>query len=165
MIVWLKVAHILALMVWCAGLLVFPSLYVQRNRVGSRDELDELQRVVRMLYIGVTSPAAFVAVVAGTALMFAREVFSPWMMAKLVAVGVLVMIHVRDGYVVLGLFEPGRRYGRWRGVLGTATTLCAIATVLALVLAKPELDPDVLPAWLRQPGGLQSLLETMRPMP
>ncbi|MFL9824209.1 CopD family protein [Rhodoplanes sp. SY1] len=174
---WLKVLHIVALIVWCGGLLVLPGLLRQRNQLGEGKALQDLQRFTRRLYIRVASPAAFVAVVAGTALIFLREVFTIWMMAKLVAVGVLVALHMRDGYVILAVFHPDGRYAAWRGVLATSATLTTIAAILVLVLGKPLLGLDMLPAWMHEPGGLravvetalpgrvQSSLDTMRPMP
>lgn len=165
MIAWMKAVHIVALMVWCAGLLVLPSLYVQRSQLRSREPVQDLHRFTRAVFINITSPAAFVAVIAGTALIFMRDVFTIWMVLKLAAVGVLVVLHIKEGYLLLYLFDPGHRYARWRQVLETAVTLTVILVILGLVLAKPPVDLAGLPGWLREPGGLQSLLETMRPIP
>lgn len=164
MIAWMKAVHILALAVWCAGLLTLPSVYVQRNgRTG--DELHDLHRFARILFVNIASPAAFVAVAAGVVLIFARETFTAWMALKLAAVGALALLHVRDGFIILHLFDDAGRYAAWRCWISTATTLTIITIILWLVLAKPIFDTDALPAWLLQPGGLQSLLETMRPIP
>ena len=162
MIALTKAIHIAALIVWCAGLLVVPMIYVRRN--GLRGEpLHELHRFARSLFIQIMSPAAFVAVVAGTLLIFLRDVFTVWMALKFVAVGVLVGFHLRQGYIILHLFEPGGSYARWRQYVTTGSTVSAIIAVLLLVLAKPRIDIE-LPPMLR-PGGLQSLLETIIPMP
>jgi protoporphyrinogen IX oxidase len=164
MIAWTKAFHIAALTIWCAGLLMLPTVYARRT--GLRGEpLHELHRFARALFINVASPAAFVAVIAGIGLIFLREVFTVWMALKLLAVGVLVGLHVRQGYIILHLFEPNRRYARWRQHLAVAGTLSAIAAILILVLAKPHFDVERLPDWLLRPGGLQSLLETMIPIP
>jgi len=152
-------------MVWCAGLLVLPVIYAQR-KVLRGPPLHDLHRFARATFINVTSPAAFLTVVAGTALIFLRDVFTVWMALKLVAVGALTVLHMRQGYVLLKVFDPGRGYARWRQVLTTVTTLAVISAILFLVLAKPHVDiARSLPDWLLTPGGLQSLLETMMPMP
>jgi uncharacterized membrane protein len=165
MIAALKSLHILALIVWCGGLLVLPGLFSQRAHIADQRAVVELQRYTRRLFIRVTSPAAFVAVVAGTILLYLREVFTPWMMLKLVIVGLLVMIHVRAGYLILNLFEPGGQYAQWRRWTLMTTTLCVIGGILLLVLGKPQIDLTGLPEWMRQPGGLQSLFATIRPTP
>ena len=164
MIAWLKVVHVLALIVWCAGLLALPGLFVHRSRL-SDIAAAELHRLTRTLFIKITSPAAFVAVVAGTWLLFLREAFTAWMMLKLVVVGLLVVIHIRSGYLILNLFRAHGHYAAWRRWIMTTATLATITGILTLVLAKPELSPNGLPTWLTQPGGLQSLVETIRPTP
>jgi uncharacterized membrane protein len=163
MIAWIKAVHIVALSVWCAGLLVLPAIYYRRRHLQGR-ELHDLHRFTRVVFINVTSPAAFVTVIAGTALIFLREVFTVWMALKLVAVGALVIVHLRMGHVILSLYDPGGNYARWRQVATTITTLSAITAILFLVLAKPVIDRNVAPGWMR-PGGLQSLLETISPIP
>ena len=164
MIAWTKAVHIAALMVWCAGLLVLPSIYAQRKMLRG-DALHQLHRFARAVFIGVTSPAAFLTVIAGTALIFLRDVFTVWMAFKLVAVGALAVLHMRQGYVLLAVFEPGRSYAPWRQIVTTIATLGVITAILFLVLAKPPIDTAKLPHWMLTPGGLQSLLETIMPMP
>lgn len=164
MIAWLKAAHIVALIIWCAGLLMLPSIYVHRQSATSAEGLFHLQRFARATFVVIASPAAFVAVATGTVLIFAREVFTEWMAFKLAAVGVLVLLHVRAGFVVLRLFEPDRRFARWRQALATTATVATISVILWLVLAKPMVDLEGAPRWL-EPGGLQSLLETIIPIP
>lgn len=164
MIAWIKAAHIVALCVWCAGLLILPSIYYRRD-VLRGPELHDLHRFARVVFINITSPAAFVTVIAGTALIFLRDVFTVWMALKLVAVGALVIVHLRMGHVILSLYNPGRIYARWRQVVTTVATLSAITAILWLVLAKPVIERDLAPVWMRQPGGLQSLLETIMPIP
>jgi protoporphyrinogen IX oxidase len=164
MIAWLKAIHILALIVWCAGLLVLPGLFARRSRLNRRDAI-ELNRFTRTLYIAITSPAAFAAVVAGTTLLFMRDVFTTWMMLKLVAVGLLVVIHMRAGYVLLSVFEPEGEYAPWRRWVMMCVTIAVIGVILVLILDKPVIEHAAVPQWLREPGGLQSLVETIRPMP
>lgn len=164
MIAWTKSFHIAALMIWSAGLLILPYIYARRN--GLRGEpLHEVHRLARTAFVHVTSPAAFVAVVAGMALIFLRDVFTVWMALKLLLVGALVIVHVRHGHVLLHLFDPGGAYARWRQYLATAVTLTLIVGILGLVLAKPIFEIAALPDWLTTPGGLQSLLETIMPIP
>jgi len=164
MIVWAKTVHIAALMVWCAGLMILPTIYLRRKGLRATD-LDELNRFARAVFIHIASPAAFLTIVAGTTLVFLRNAFTVWMALKLVAVGALVVVHMRQGYVLLSLFEPGRSYALWRLVLALVATVGSIAAILWLVLAKPAIETARLPEWMLTPGGLQSLLETMMPMP
>lgn len=165
MIAWLKILHIASLVVWCAGLLVLPGLFKRRPLGQEGPDLWRLQRFARATFVRVVSPAAFVAIGTGTALIFAREVFAPWFALKLLAVGMLAAVHVRAGYVIVGVFRPEGAYSgleRWFTHAATAATVTAI---LALVLAKPAIDLAILPDWVLRPGGLQSLSERLMPIP
>lgn len=163
--VYLKTIHIAAIVVWCGGLLVLPALFANRNRTANDPQLWHLQSFTRALYTLVISPAAFIAVVAGTGLIFTREVFTVWFALKLLAVGVLVALHVRAGFVVLDLFDEGRLYARWRVYASALAATLTMSAILWLVLLKPAIDLGPLPDWAVTPGGLQSLSETMMPMP
>lgn len=163
--VWLKALHISALVIWCGGLLVLPTLFAHRPSVAGNDDLWQLQRYVRFAYTVVISPAAFVAVISGTALIFVREVFTIWFAAKLAVVGLLAILHMRYGYIVLRLFDEDARYQAWRMWLSVGAAAGVIVSILWLVLAKPDFDTGRLPQWMLEPGGLQSLSDTIRPIP
>ena len=164
MIAWLKAVHISALSIWCAGLIVLPTLYAQKSQVHSRSGFYLLHRLTRSIFIKATSPAAFVAIASGTALIFVRNVFTDWMLLKLALVGLLVMIHVWSGHMVVHMFESRRTYSPARQLLATSATLIVVTAILVLVLAKPSLQLHSQPSWLA-PGGLQSFVKIMRPTP
>lgn len=166
--VWLKFAHIMGIMIWSAGLVCLPGLYVQRANVASGPSLHQLQRLVRFLYVAAISPAAFVAIGTGTALIFLRETWAPWFGAKLFFVGLMALIHILTGLVIIRLFDDGQIYPVWRFLFFTAVTVAIVAAILFLVLAKPDLAallPAGLPGWLAEPGGLGRSLGDLSPFP
>ncbi|MHB0707400.1 CopD family protein [Roseomonas mucosa] len=158
MILWLKFLHIATLSIWCAGLLSLPMLYARRPQVAEGRPLFELQAFTRFLFVTLASPAAFLAIGSGTALIFLRETFTLWFAAKLLAVGVLALLHLVNGYVVLHLFDNPRLL--WRGTnAGLAgLTLLTVLGILWLVLDKPGAGLDALPEVLHRPGGLRDLV-------
>lgn len=162
MILWLKFIHIAAISVWAAGLVSLPGLYVQRARVAGDDQLFTLQRIVRAAYVGLISPAAFLAVASGTALIFLRETFVPWFSAKLALVAVMVLLHALTGLVIIRLFREGEVYPVWRFAAVTGLTVLVVLAILVLVLAKPDLDL-ALPPVLSEPGGLARLADRLNP--
>ncbi|MBA4209768.1 MAG: hypothetical protein C0454_09590 [Parvibaculum sp.] len=164
MIVWLKIIHILSVSIWMAGLVSLPGLYVQRAHVADHDALYRLQRMVRFSYVVFVSPAAFAAVASGIGLIFARETFTPWMSAKLVLVGALVVVHTLTGLVIIRLFEEGQIYPVWRFIGATVFALLLILGVLYFVLAKPDFEfADLLPAALSEPGALRPIADSLNP--
>ena len=163
MIAWLKILHIAAIAIWMAGLVSLPGLYVQRAHVRDKEQLYRLQRTVRFAYLALVSPAAFIAVATGTALIFAREVFEPWLSVKLTLVGALAVLHSLTGLVIIRLFKEGEIYPVWRFVAVTALTMLLILGVLYLVLVKPQVESGLLPAALSEPGALRPIVEDLNP--
>ncbi|WEX10907.1 CopD family protein [Chelativorans sp. AA-79] len=164
MIAWLKLVHIGAIAVWMAGLVSLPGLYVQRAHVKDADQLFRLQRMVRFAYLALVSPAAFLAIGTGIALIFARGVFEGWLSAKLALVGGLALLHTLTGLVIIRLFREGEVYPVWRFVAVTALTVAFILGILYLVLAKPPLDAALLmPAAMSEPGALRRVFEDLNP--
>lgn len=161
MVAILKFIHIAAVAVWMAGLVSLPGLYVQRGRTAGASELERLQRMVRHAYLALISPAAFVAIASGTALIFLRAAFEPWLSAKLALVGLLVLIHILAGLVIIRLFDRGETYPAWRFVAETMASFVLVAGVLYLVLAKPELPAS--PSALTEPGGLARMVGEFNP--
>jgi hypothetical protein len=97
------------------------------------------------------TPAAVIAIAAGTALLFAREVFEPWMLAKLTVVGAMVSLHAWQGVQVTRMGETGGQHPPPRAALPLLLALGLPALVLLLVLAKPMLEARQLPVWLTEP--------------
>ena len=165
-VVWLKLLHISALAVWGAGLLLMPLLFGQRQAAGSGGPLHRLHAFTRFAYITVISPAAFLAIGSGTALILLRGIAGPWFALKLLLVGVLVGLHVWIGLLLLSIFDEGGRFARWRVAASVVTLSATMLGVLWVVLAKPEIDPAaLLPAFMLRPGGLRDAAAPFIPGP
>ena len=162
MIALAKFIHIAAIAIWAAGVVRLPGLYVQRAHVKDREALLRLQRIVRFAYVALISPAAFLAVVSGTALIFLRQTFEPWFSVKLAFVGMLAVLHVLTGLVVIRLFREGEVYPVWRFVVATVVSGGVVVAIFFLVLAKPALDLAVFRA-LAEPGGLSRIVRDISP--
>src|SRR5690606_23695297 len=111
---------------WSAGLICLPFLYLQRRRLAG-DALHRLHNFTRFFYVALVSPAAFVAIASGTALVFVQATYAPWFSVKLALVAVLVAIHATSGLVILRLFEPDRFYPFWRFAGVTTLTLAVVS--------------------------------------
>jgi uncharacterized membrane protein len=149
----LKFVHIIAIALWSGGLLSLPFLYRQRRDL-TGDPLHRLHNFTRFFYVGLVSPAAFVAIGSGTILIFLEGTFEAWFSLKLALVGIMVFIHVLTGLMILRLFQPGQSYPAVRFVIVTLLTATVIAAILVAVLGKPVW---LTPAWLADifvPGAL-----------
>jgi protoporphyrinogen IX oxidase len=158
----LKFVHIATIAVWASGLISLPGLYVQRAHVKDDDALYRLQMMVRYAYVAIISPAAFMAVASGTALIFWQQTYIPWFSLKLLFVGVLVILHILTGLVIIRLFKEGEVYPVWRFVMATILTSIVVAVIVFVALAKPLVELE-LPEDLTRPGGLRALVERVSP--
>lgn len=161
MIVWLlKFVHLAGIALWAGGLMTVPFLMRQKDGLAG-DDLVRLHRMVRLLYVAILSPAAFVSIGTGTALIFLRATHGEWFTLKLLFVGVLAALHVRLGLLVLSVFEDGGRLSRWGARLLTLGVVSSAGAVLVVVLWKPRLPMERLAPGLFQPGALAEFLQPL----
>ena len=171
MIALVKFVHITAVVIWSAGLIALPGFYLQlgKLRAGREDvpmhgeAVLQLQRAVRFIYVGIISPAAFVAVASGILLIFQREIFAQWFALKLALVAGLVLAHTRTGVTLVRVFERVHIYPTWRFLVATSITVVLAVAIIMLTLGKPSLPDAVLPAALSEPGALKRMIEDINP--
>lgn len=158
MLLWItKLVHVTAISLWAGGLIALPFLLQQKR--GPRGEaLYRLQRIVRVLYVGWLSPAAFLGIASGVVLIFLRETFTEWFTLKLLFVGLLAALHVRIGLLILSVFKPGVRLSRGGATTLTIGTVASVCGVLVVVLWKPAIPSEAWAPGLFRPGGLGELL-------
>lgn len=152
-----KFLHIVAIALWSGGLICLPFLYLQRKRLGG-DALHRLHNFTRFFYVALVSPAAFVAVGSGIALIFLQQTFEAWFSVKLALVAAMVIIHVTSGALILRLFEPEQNYPLWRFLVVTALTTTVISLILFVVLGKPQWTTSGQVESLFAPGALGDML-------
>ena len=110
----------------------------------------------------MTSPAAFLAIASGTALIFLQNTFLEWFSLKMMFVAILVMLHVLAGLILAHLFEPGGHFGRFSYVVMTGAYLVLITAIIWVVLAKPHIDSNQFATHLFTPGRLHHLFDEIR---
>jgi protoporphyrinogen IX oxidase len=129
---WLKALHIATLLVWCAGLFYLPGLFAAHPLARNLRDLRRIRSMTRFTYVAVTSPAAVLAILSGTALVYVAEARGGWLVLKLTAVSLMVLYHL----------YCGRTLAR----LHTAPAALPPAAHLALLVVPGLLVPIVL--WL-----------------
>ena len=150
-----KSAHIAALLLWCGGLLALPLMLSRHDPAITPDDYRRIRRATHTTYAIVVTPAAVVAVVAGTWLIFLREVFVPWFYAKLVFVGLLAAAHAWVGHQVVQVAEKPDSHHVAPVIMTIAAAFLPMLTILFLVLGKPDLGGIGLPDWLLSPRNGQ----------
>lgn len=159
----LKYVHLAAMLCWCAALIALPlllSLYGstwRHNRGGEERQARyaEFRLITHYGYVAFATPAAVIAIAAGTGLIFAAQVFDLWFAAKLALVSGMALIHAWIGHVILTSAE-NRGSGRMPSpLIALVLALPLMMGVLWLVLAKPDLAwlADWMPAFMLAPRG------------
>ena len=150
-----KALHLATLIVWCAGLFALPLTLALHDPAASQADYTRIRHITHFGYVYAITPAALVAIGSGTALIFLREVYVPWLFAKLVFVAILVGFHGWIGGVLARVTETEGTHIPPRPLLPLMLLLVPILTILVLVLAKPDLDKIAMPDWLMEPQGGQ----------
>jgi uncharacterized membrane protein len=150
---WVKLVHVATIALWSAGLVALPMLFGQRGGL-SDTPLHRLHAFTRFFYVALVSPAAFIAIASGTALIFLQASYATWFSLKLAMVAALTGFHIFSGLMILKLFEPGRSYPAWRMAVVVPATLIVIGAILALVLGKPDIAVSEATMAFFAPGAL-----------
>lgn len=141
MIAALKFVHVAALVCWCAALVALPLLMRAHGASGNSRDFVRFRLITHLGYIAVATPAALLTVMAGSGLIFAAQVFAPWLLVKLAFVAAMVLVHVWLGHLIQRSGEEQRTHWRAAPLAALCLVLPLMAVVLALVLGKPDLAP------------------------
>jgi protoporphyrinogen IX oxidase len=133
---WVKGIHITTLVIWCAGLLYLPGLFAIHCEPREIRPFHRLRAMSRFSYIVITSPAAIIAVISGSVLIWLSEIRGGWLPVKLTVVAMMVGYHTLCGHLLSQLREPCR-YAPAHMLALIVVPALLIPMVLWLVLAKP----------------------------
>jgi putative membrane protein len=138
---WIKAAHVIAVIAWMAGLLYLPRLFVYHAGAAPGTELSETFKLMeRRLYRAIMHPAlAATAVTAGLLLAAPGAVDwgQGWLHAKLALVAALLLMHGLMGrWLADFAADRNRRPARFYRMANEIPTLLMIGIVL-LVMVKP----------------------------
>jgi protoporphyrinogen IX oxidase len=136
---WLKVIHISALVVWCAGLFYLPTMFAAHPATREHDAFRRLRAMTRVSFVGIASPAAVIAIASGSALIPITAAAEGWLFIKLTIVTLMVAFHVWCGELLAKLRTDAPDYRSGRLLLLTVVPVFLIPAVLWLVLHKPPL--------------------------
>jgi len=138
---WLKALHFVSLLIWCASLLYLPGLFFMHAQASSRSRYHRVRIMTRFTFAALASPAAILAVLSGTTLVFLRMAQGEWLMWKLLLVTLMVFFHLYCGGQVSRLAGRSAVSSRWGLALQLAAPAALMTAVFWLALAKPGLWP------------------------
>lgn len=136
---WLKSLHIIAVIVWMAGLFYLPRLFVYHSTAKKGSELSETFKVMeRRLLRAIMNPAMIVAIGLGIWLATEIDAWSEgWFHAKMFVLIVLTLFHHALAlYRKQFLADKNRHSEKFYRIINEIPTVCLIAIVF-LVIFKP----------------------------
>ena len=135
---WLLTLHIITLVFWAAALLYMPALIAARgaHHLPVQAPANPFNSIERFVFTRVATPAALVAIMAGTLVFVVDRTLDPWLIIKLSLVAVLVVCHVALGWLVLRVERGGTPLVPACIALALFS-LVLFGLILWLVLAKP----------------------------
>lgn len=139
---WFLVPHIAAMLIWTASLLYLPTLIIGSITHKSLvyEPRDRFDSIPRFMFTHIATPAALVAIIAGTWVFIVNQTIDTWLIAKLTLVAALAVCHTLVGLMILrSETDNGKSVVGWCRflMLVVALLMCAI---FWLVLAKPDME-------------------------
>jgi len=135
-----KLIHISAIVIWSAGLLYLPGLFAEHaGTAGAQDDeaFRRLRHRTRLVFIGLASPAAVIAIVSGTVLVFLAASLGGWMVLKLFAVSGMVLLHAYFGRMMGLLYKDPAIRRPFAHFLLLLPVVFLASAVIYLVTGKP----------------------------
>jgi uncharacterized membrane protein len=151
----LKALHILGILVWSGGLFALPIMLAWHDPAIGQADYRRIRRATHYTYTLAVTPAAVLAVIAGTWLILLRGVYEPWLWLKLGCVALLVAFHRWVGHTVVAVAETAGTHRPPAPGLPSTVLILTILAILVLVLGKPDLGAVEGPGWLSRPLGRQ----------
>jgi protoporphyrinogen IX oxidase len=136
---WLKAAHVIAIIAWMAGMLYLPRLFVYHTEVAPGSAQSETFKVMeRRLLKAIINPAMTVVWILGLWLAWDAGLFRQgWLHAKLVLVIAMSGLHGHFSAAVRAFAEDRNiRSARYWRIMNEVPTVLMIGIVI-LVVVKP----------------------------
>ena len=134
----IKIAHIVFMVAWYAGLFYLPRLYVYHAQASDTISIERFKIMERKLFFGIMTPSAILTIIFGLWLWLGYGISGGWLHAKLFLVLILVAHHIYLGKLMLDFKYDRNQHGhvfyRW---LNEIPALPVLVGIVWLVIAKP----------------------------
>ena len=138
--IWFLLIHIAALLFWSASILYIPAVIALHH--GEKDKAltapGERGSIARFIFTNIASPAALLAITAGTIVFLIDYTVEPWLIVKLTLVSALVVVHTLMGLFLLKVDNNPNQPVFLQCCLFALALVILMAIIITTVLAKPE---------------------------
>lgn len=140
--IWLLLLHIIALLMWGAGILYIPVMLAGASRADDEFESSSGSHdsAARFVFSYIATPAALVAIVSGAMAFLFNQVSEFWFIAKLTLVSSVVLIHALLWVLIRRAECKQYKHLRLMSGLASVVLMLLMTTVIWLALAKTQLS-------------------------
>lgn len=136
---WIKALHVLAVMIWMAGMIVLPFLFISHCDAAAGSEKSALlKKIEHLLLKRIINPAMIVAWLAGPYLAWSGHWWtSGWFQAKLTVVVALSGVHGLFARWVKDFAADRERKVRLTYSIAGTLPITTLTAIVILVIVKP----------------------------
>ena len=135
---WVKVAHVMFVVAWMAGLLYLPRIFVYHSGEGINSETSDIFKVMeRRLYVYIMHPSAILVWITGLYMFYALGPYI-WLIIKFIFVIVLTIYHLNLGRHLKSFAEDKNKKKHTFFRLINEVPFIIMFFILVLVIIKPE---------------------------
>jgi len=136
---WVKAAHIVAMVCWFAGLFYLPRLFVYHAMTDDAAGRERFQLMERKLYRSITTPSALATVVFGAWLLALQPAWlgQGWLQLKLLLVALLIAYHIACGVFVRRFAEERNTHDHRFYRIFNELPVPILVAIVILVEVKP----------------------------
>ena len=135
--VWIKAAHIVAMVSWFAGIFYLPRLFVYHALSDDEISNDRFKIMERKLYYQIMTPSAIATIVFGLWLLTYWGLPN-WMIAKLFFVGLMLIYHIWCGVVIWRFKQDKNTHSHVFYRVMNELPVFALGVIVVLAVVKPN---------------------------
>ena len=135
---WVKVAHVMFVVAWMAGLLYLPRIFVYHSGEKISSETSDIFKVMeRRLYVYIMHPSAILVWITGLYMFYALGPYI-WLIIKFIFVIALTLYHLNLGRHLKSFAEDKNKKKHTFFRLINEVPFIIMFFILVLVIIKPE---------------------------
>lgn len=134
---WIKAAHIVAMVSWFAGIFYLPRLFVYHALSDDEISNDRFKIMERKLYYQIMTPSAIATIVFGLWLLTYWGLPN-WMIAKLFFVGLMLIYHIWCGVVIWRFKQDKNTHSHVFYRVMNELPVFALGVIVVLAVVKPN---------------------------
>lgn len=136
---WFLITHIATMLFWCASIFyILAVIGVHHGQGKVLSAPGDRGSIARFIFTNIASPAALLAIAAGTIVFIIDRTTDVWMLAKLSLVTALVIVHALMGMFLVKIDHNPNQPVVVKCICLALVLVCLMTVIITIVLGKPD---------------------------